>query len=86
MKEGFLDVELMDHQVPGEGEGENGSNGGKLDDGVEGLVVVHSRALGEAPEDPTGLVAVKGPSEVSLWRKSHLSVTMLVTGGHNTRS
>jgi hypothetical protein len=86
MKEGMLDAELMDHPVLGEGEGENGSNGGKLDDGVEGLVVVHSKALGEASEDPTCLVAVEGPSEVSLWRKSHLLMTMLVPGGHDTRS
>jgi hypothetical protein len=60
MEEGILDVELMDCPVPGEGKGEAGSNGGELNDGVEGLVVVHSRALGEALKDPTGLVAVEG--------------------------
>jgi hypothetical protein len=60
MKEGVLDVELMDRAVPGEGEGEDGANGGELDDGAKSLVVVHTRALGEAPKDPTGLVAVKG--------------------------
>ena len=44
VEEGILDVELMDRPVPGEGEGENGANSGELDDGAEGLVVVHSGA------------------------------------------
>jgi hypothetical protein len=60
MEEGILDIELMDHPVAGEGEGEDGTNSGELDDGAEGLVVVHSGALGEALKDPTGLVAVEG--------------------------
>jgi hypothetical protein len=60
VEEGILDVELMDRSVPREGEGEDGANSGKLDDGAEGLVVVHSGALCEAPKDPTGLVAVEG--------------------------
>jgi hypothetical protein len=38
----------MDHPILGEGEGENDSNSGKLDDGAKGLIVVHSRALVEA--------------------------------------
>jgi hypothetical protein len=60
VEEGILDVELMDRPVPGEGEGEDGANSGELDDEAEGLVVVYSGALGEAPKDPTGLVAVEG--------------------------
>jgi hypothetical protein len=46
VEEGILDVELMDRPVPGEGE--DGSNDGELDDGDEGLIVVHVGALGEA--------------------------------------
>jgi hypothetical protein len=60
VEEGILDVELVDRPVPGEGDEEDGANSGKLDDGAEGLVVVHSGALVEAPKDPTGLVAVEG--------------------------
>jgi hypothetical protein len=56
VEEGVLDVELMGRPVLGEDD----SNTGKLDNGVEGLVVVHSEALGEAPEDPSGLVEVEG--------------------------
>jgi hypothetical protein len=44
MEEGILDIKPMDRPVLGEGKGENGPNGGELDDGVEGLVVVHSRS------------------------------------------
>jgi hypothetical protein len=60
MEEGIRDVELMDRPVLGVGEGEDGSNGGELDDGAEGLVIVHSGALGEALKDPMGLIAVEG--------------------------
>jgi hypothetical protein len=49
-----------DHLVPGEGGGEDGLNGGELDDGAEGLVVVHSGALSETPKDPMGLVLIQG--------------------------
>jgi hypothetical protein len=60
VEEGILDIELMNRPVSGGSEGENGPNGGELDDGAKGLVVVDSGALGEAPKDPTGLVAVEG--------------------------
>jgi hypothetical protein len=44
MEEGILGVELMDRLVPGE-----------LDDGAKGLIVVHSRTLGEASKDQRAL-------------------------------
>jgi hypothetical protein len=72
VEEGILDIELMDHPVSGDGMGEDGSNGSKLDNGVEGLVVVHSGALGEAPKDPTGLVAVEGVIQGQLVAKEPL--------------
>jgi hypothetical protein len=86
MEEGILDIELMDRPVAREGEGEDGANSGELDDGAEGLVVVHSGALFEAPKDPTGLVAVEGAIRGQLVAKGHLPVTTLVPGGHGTRS
>jgi hypothetical protein len=60
MEEGILDIELMDRPVAEEGEGEDGAKSGELDDGAEGLIIVHSGTLCEAPKDPTGLVAVEG--------------------------
>jgi hypothetical protein len=48
VEEGIFDIEPMNRPVPGEGKGENNPNGGELDDGVEGLVVVDSGTLGEA--------------------------------------
>jgi hypothetical protein len=68
VKEGILDVELMDHPVPGEDD----ANGGELDDGAKGLVVVHSGALGEALKDPTDLVAVEGAVRGQLVAKEPL--------------
>jgi hypothetical protein len=49
----------MERPIPREGKGEDGPNGGELDVGGEGLVIVHSRALGETPKDPTVHVAVE---------------------------
>jgi hypothetical protein len=40
MEEGILDVQLVD--LSRDGKGEDSSNVGELDDGTEGLVVVHS--------------------------------------------
>jgi hypothetical protein len=72
VEEGILDIKMMDHTVTREGEGENGSNSGELDDKAEGLIVVHSRALGEAPKDPTSLVAVEGVIRHELVTKNPL--------------
>lgn len=59
MEEDILDIDLMDYLVSREGEGEDDPNGGELEDRVEGLVVVHSWALGETSKNSTGLVAVE---------------------------
>jgi hypothetical protein len=55
-----------------EGKGENGPNGGELDDGAEGLAVVNSESLGKAPKDPTSLVAVEGGIRGQLMAKNAL--------------
>jgi hypothetical protein len=76
MEEGILDVELMDRPILGEGEGEVSENDSELDDGAEGLIVVHFGALGEASNDPTGFVAVEGAIQ------SHLVAKEPVAGDH----
>jgi hypothetical protein len=45
MEEGILDIEVMDHTILKEGNGEDDTNGGELDDRAEGLIIVHSGAL-----------------------------------------
>jgi hypothetical protein len=72
VEEGILDVELMDRPIPGEGEGEDGLNGGELDDEAEGFIVVHTGALGEASKDPTDLVVVEGAVRGQLVAKEPL--------------
>jgi hypothetical protein len=88
VEEGNLDIELMDRPVPGEIEGEDDTDGGELDDGAKGLVVVHSGTLGEASKDPTGLVVIEGAVRGQLVAKGpgHLLVTTLVPGGRGTKS
>jgi hypothetical protein len=57
--EGVLDIELVHGPTPGDSQGQHSLDGGRLYDGVEGLVVVHPEALSEPPEDPASLVPVK---------------------------
>jgi hypothetical protein len=59
MEEGVLDVELVHEPNPGDSQSQHSPDGGRLDDGVEGLIVVNLRVLSEPPEDPTSLVSVK---------------------------
>jgi hypothetical protein len=59
MEEGILDVELVHGSTPGNSQSQHSPDGGRLDDGAEGLVVVHPRVMSEPPEDPTSLVPIK---------------------------
>jgi hypothetical protein len=86
VEEGILDVELMDRPVLRESQGKDDTNSGELDDGVEGLVIVHSRAPSEALKDPTGLVEVEGDVQGQLVAKepltsNHIGVTATGPGG-----
>jgi hypothetical protein len=73
VEECILDVEMMDRPTPGEGERENGSNNGELDDRAKCLVVVHSGTLGEASKHSTGLLAVEGAIRGQLVVKNSLA-------------
>jgi hypothetical protein len=73
MKEGVLNVELMERPVPGEGEGEHDANDGELDGGAKSLIVVYTRALAKAPKDLAGLVAVEGAVRRQLVAKDPLT-------------
>jgi hypothetical protein len=87
MEEDVLDVELVHGPTPGDNQSQHSLDGGRLDDGAEGLVVVHPRALSEPPEDSMSLVyRSREPSALSLCLKIHLSVTTLAPGGRGTKS
>jgi hypothetical protein len=60
VEEGILDIELVHEPTPGDSQSQHNLDGGKLDDGAEGLIVVHSGALCEPPDDLMSLVPVKG--------------------------
>jgi hypothetical protein len=59
MEEGILDAELLHEPTPGYSQSQHSSDGGRLDNGVEGLIIVHPKALSEPLKDPTCLVPVK---------------------------
>jgi hypothetical protein len=42
MEKGILDVELVHGPTPGDSQSQHSSNSGRLDNGAEGLIVVHS--------------------------------------------
>jgi hypothetical protein len=72
VKEDILDVLLVDRPVSREGKGEDGPNGGELDNKTKGLVVVHSGALSETPKDPTILVPIQGAVRLEFVAKDPL--------------
>jgi hypothetical protein len=59
MEEGVLDVDLGHGPTPGDSQSQHSPDGGRLDDGVKGLIVVHPGALSEPLKDPMSLVPVK---------------------------
>jgi hypothetical protein len=59
VEEGVLDVELVHGPTSGDNQSQHSLDGGRLDDRVEGLIVVHLGALSEASEDPMSLVLIK---------------------------
>jgi hypothetical protein len=59
IEEGVLDVELVHGPTPRDSQSQHSTDSGRLDDGAESLVVVHPRALSQAPKDPTSLVSIK---------------------------
>jgi hypothetical protein len=59
VEEGVLDIELLHEPAPRERQSEHGADGGGLHYGTKSLIEVHTRALGEPPENPTCLVPIK---------------------------
>jgi hypothetical protein len=86
MEEGIPHVELVDRPVPGQCQGQNSPDGGRLDHRTEGLVVVDPRALVEAAEHITGFVPLHGPVGVQLQLEDLFPGDHVGTRGSGTRS
>jgi hypothetical protein len=56
VQEGVLDVELVNWPGASKGQREHRADSGRLHNRVEGLIVVDSGALSEAPRNPASLV------------------------------
>jgi hypothetical protein len=74
VEESVLDVELVHGPTPRDSQSQHSPNGGKLDDGAEGLVVVYPRALSEASKDPMSLVLIKRAIRLELVLEDPLGI------------
>ena len=59
MEEGILHIKLMDGPIPRVSQSEDSTNGSRLDDGTESLIIINSGALSEPTEHQTSLVSVQ---------------------------
>ena len=66
MREHVLNIKLMDWPVPEVNQGENSTNGSRLDDGAKRLVVINTGTLGEPAKHPASLVSVQGTIRMKL--------------------
>jgi hypothetical protein len=66
VEKSVLHVELLNRPVTGNNNGEHRAYGGWFHNWAERLIVVHTGALNETPEDPTSLVAIEGAVGVKL--------------------
>jgi hypothetical protein len=73
VQEGVLDIELVNWPGASEGQREHRADGGRLHNRAEGLVVVDSGALSEAPKNPASLVSFQGTIGPSLVRPEPLA-------------
>jgi hypothetical protein len=56
MEECILDVELVHGPTLGDSQSQHSPSSGSLEDEAEGLIVVHTMALGETTENPMRLL------------------------------
>jgi hypothetical protein len=60
VEKSILHVELLNRPVTVNNNGEHHAHSGWFHNRAERLIVVHTGALSEAPEDPTSFVAIEG--------------------------
>jgi hypothetical protein len=66
MDEGILHMELLNWIVTGDSNSEHRWNGGRFHNWVQSVIIVDPRTLSETLEDPTSLLAIKGPIDTKL--------------------
>jgi hypothetical protein len=72
VEEGIFYVELLNEPGTGDSSSEHSANSGWFYNRAEGLIVIDSGASSETPNDPTGLVAIKGPVSMEFVREDPL--------------
>jgi hypothetical protein len=60
VEKSILHVELLNRPVTANSNGEHRAHGGRFHNRAERLIVVHTGALSETPEDPMSFVAIEG--------------------------
>jgi hypothetical protein len=60
VEKSILHIELLNRPVTINSNGEHRAHDGRFHNRAERLIVVHTEALSETPEDPTSLVAIEG--------------------------
>jgi hypothetical protein len=73
VEEDILHIELLNWPVTGDISSEHRVNGGRFHNQAKSLVVVDPGELCETPEDPTSLLAIKGPIGAKLVREDPLA-------------
>jgi hypothetical protein len=87
VEKSVLHVELLNRPVTGNSNGEYRAHGGRFHNQAERLIVVHTGALSETPEDPTSLVAIEGAVGAKLVGENpFLPVTTFESRGQETSS
>jgi hypothetical protein len=86
IEEGILDIGLVHGPTPGDHQSQHSPDGGRLDDGTEGLIVVHPEVLSEALEDSMSLVSIKRAIRLELVLENPLAGDDIGPGGRGTKS
>jgi hypothetical protein len=73
VEKSILHVELLNRPVTANSHGEHRAHDGQFHNRAERLIVVHTGALSETPEDPTSLVAIEGAIGVELVGENSLA-------------
>jgi len=81
LKEGILDVKLMNRPIPGVSYSEDRADSGRFDNRTEGFIVVNTGALSEATKNPTSFVSLQRTISVEFMFENPFSGDHVGIGG-----